>query len=73
MNDLEEPFFLPEYYTAECVLYQADLDLIKNNPKGLIKFATNKYGWIWDFEQGSEENKASLKLLRANLNVITPT
>ena len=73
VNDLTEPFFLPEYYTAECVLYQADLDLIKANPKGLIKFASTKYGWIWDFEQGSEENKGTLKLLRANLNVITPT
>ena len=73
VNNLEEPFFLPEFYTCECVMYNDDLEALKANPKGLIKIATDKYGWIWDFEQGSKENKGTLKLLRANLNVITPT
>lgn len=72
VNDLTEPFFLPEFYTLECVMYTDELEAIKDNPKGLIKIAPLKYGWIWDLEMGNEENKVSLKLLRANLNVITP-
>ena len=72
VNDLTEPFYLPEFYTIDCVLYPDELETIKTTPKGLIKISATKYGWIWNLKKGSEENKVSLKLLRANLNVITP-
>ena len=72
VNDLEEPFFLPELYTFECVMRNSDLETIKTNPKGLIKVGS-LYGWIWELNTGSEIDKAEVKLLRANLNVITPT
>lgn len=72
VNDLTEPFFLPEYYTLECEMKYADLATIQTNQKGLIKIAPLKYGWIWDLSLPEKENKVTLKLLRANLNVITP-
>jgi len=73
VNDLEEPFFLPEFYTLECEMRYEDLTAILTNPKGLIKLSDIKYGWIWDLSLPGNENKVSLKLLRANLYVITPT
>jgi hypothetical protein len=73
VNDLEEPFFLPELYTVECEMKYADLTAILTNTKGLIKLADGKYGWIMSLIVGNKENKATLQLLRANLNVITPT
>jgi len=72
VNDLEAPFFLPEQYTVECELRYTDLTAILENPKGLVKLATGKYGWILELTIGAKENKAEMKLLRANLNVITP-
>lgn len=72
VNDLSEPFFLPEMYTLECVMTYAELSAILTNPKGLIKLADEKYGWIMSLIIGNKENKAQLQLLRANLNVITP-
>jgi hypothetical protein len=50
----------------------SDLTAILANPKGLIKLSDTKYGWILDLAIGNKENKADLRLLRANLNVITP-
>jgi len=72
VNDLQEPFFLPEIYTLECEMKYSDLSSILANPKGLIKLSSTKYGWIIDLVIGNKENKAELKLLRANLNVINP-
>jgi len=72
VNDLESPWYCPEYYTVECVMYPDELETIKTNPKGLIKIAADKYGWIWELNMDAEENKVSLKLLRANLDVVTP-
>ena len=51
VNDLEEPFFLPEIYTFECVMRNSDLETIKTNPKGLIKVGS-LYGWIWELNTG---------------------
>lgn len=73
VDDLDEPFYLPEYYTVECVLYPDELETIKSNAKGLIKLSATKYGWIWNLKRGNEKNEVTLKLLRANLNVVTPT
>lgn len=72
VNDLTEPFFLPEQYTLECEMDYDDLTAILANPKGLIKLSDTKYGWILDLSIGNKENKADLRLLRANLNMITP-
>lgn len=71
VNILEEPFYLPEMYTFECVMRNSQLETIKTNPKGLIKIGS-LYGWIWELNTGSEVDKAEIKLLRCNTNVITP-
>jgi hypothetical protein len=73
VNDLTEPFYLPEIYTFECEMRYSDLTTILTNQKGLIKIADQKYGWIMQLTIGEKENKADIKLLRANLNVVTPT
>lgn len=72
VNDLTEPFYLPEIYNTECELRYSDISAILTNPKGLVKLSDTKYGWILSMVMGSEENKATFTLLRANLNVVTP-
>jgi hypothetical protein len=72
VNDLAAPFFLPEIYTVECEMRYADIATLLTNSKGLIKLAENKYGWIMELSIGAKENKAEIRLLRANLDVITP-
>lgn len=72
VNDLEEPFFIPEIYTFECEMRYSDLSTILANQKGLIKIADDKYGWIMSLTIGEQENRADIRLLRANLNVVTP-
>lgn len=73
VNDLEQSFFIPELYTFEVELRYEDLSAILANTKGLIKISDTKYGWIWNLQAGSKENKARVVLLRANLDVITPS
>jgi hypothetical protein len=73
VDDLEESFYIPEYYTFECVMRYTDLTTILSNQKGLIKIGTDKYGWIMSLTIGEKENKADIKLLRCNLNKVTPT
>jgi hypothetical protein len=72
VDDLEEPFFIPELYTVDCVMNYADLTTILSNPTGLVKLSDTKYGWIMQLTVGSQENKAEIKLLRCNLNKVIP-
>lgn len=72
INDLTEPLWWPEAYTIECPLYTADIILINASPYGLIKLADEKYGWILEIKT-NENDKAQIKLLRANLDYVTPT
>ena len=43
------------------------------NPHGLIKLATNKYGWVLDVKTSNEDGMSEMELLRVNLNVVTPS
>jgi hypothetical protein len=70
-NDLTEPLWWAEAYTITAPLYKADIDLLEANPRGLIKLADEKYGWILEIKT-SKRNEAELKLLRTNLNYVTP-
>jgi LmbE family N-acetylglucosaminyl deacetylase len=66
-------FCVKEIYTFEVEMRYSDLSVILANQKGLIKIAPDKYGWIMSLTIGEKENKADIRLLRANLNVVTPT
>ena len=63
-----------EAYTVEdCPFYMEDVRDLEDNPRGLIKLADDKYGWILEVKYRGQENKATLKLLRCNLNYVTPS
>lgn len=72
VNDLEEPWFLPEKYIFQCELRYSDLSAILANPRGIVKLSGTKYGWLLNLKIGAKENLAEIELLRVNLNVITP-
>jgi hypothetical protein len=72
VNDLSTPYWYPEAYSVECEMLYSEISAILNNPKGLIKLASGKYGWILEFSIGMKENKATMKLLRCNTNYVTP-
>ena len=72
VNSLSACFFCPEIYSIDVTLNYSELSTIMANQKGLIKLSDTKYGWIMQLTMGAKENKASLRLLRANLNVVTP-
>lgn len=72
VNTLSVPYWFAEAYTVDdCPFYFEDIQDIEDNPRGLIKLADDKYGWIMEIKT-SKDNKASMKLLRMNLNHHTP-
>lgn len=73
VSNLDTPFYWSEQYNIECPFYQADLELLEAKPQGLIKLSDTKYGWILSVDVHNESNKAELKLLRCNLDYITPS
>jgi hypothetical protein len=71
VNDLTEPMWHAEAYTIECPFFDADLRLLESNMYGLIKLSDTKYGWVLEIKTNVND-KAELKLLRANLDHIIP-
>jgi len=72
VNDLDTPWWWAEAYEVEAPFYSQDMQDIDDNPRGLIKLSDTKYGWILEIKT-SADNKAKIKLLRANLDYITPS
>jgi hypothetical protein len=72
VNDLYTPLWYPEAYNVEVNLNYADKLAIDLNKHGLIKLGESKYGWILELKTNSDNGMAKMKLLRANLNYITP-
>ncbi len=71
INNLDTPMWWAEAYVVNSPFYDSDLKLFDANPYGLWKLANNKYGWVLDVKTNID-NTAEIKLLRANLNYITP-
>ena len=72
VNDLTEPMWWAEAYTVEeCPFYLSDLVLLEANPRGIIKLADDKFGWVLEIKTRADD-KASLKLLRVNTDYVTP-
>lgn len=71
-NDLDAPMWWPEAYVLdECPFFSEDLAAVDANPYGIIKLAENMYGWVLKIKTNVND-KAEIKLLRVNLDHVTP-
>lgn len=69
---LEPNIWIPEAYIATVPLEETDLAAVKDNPYGIVKLSDTKYGWILNFKSKNENRLSEWRLLRVNLDVITP-
>ena len=72
-SDLEPNIWINEAYTCEVPLQESDIIAIQSNPKGIVKLSDTKYGWILEYKSKNENRKSNYKLLRVNLDVVTPS
>lgn len=72
-SELEPNIWINEAYTCEVPLQEADIIAIQSNPKGIVKLSDTKYGWILEYKSKNENRKSNYKLLRVNLDVVTPS
>ena len=72
ISTLDEPLWIPEAYVCEVPFSSDDITTIEANLKGLIKLSSTKYGWILKLSPAIDSRKAKLRLLRANLDYVTP-
>lgn len=73
VDDLPDTRYLLEEFEFDCFLTVAELTAIDATPNKLIKIADNEYGWINELRPSTLDLKVSVKLLRCNLAVVTPT
>ncbi len=71
-STLDGNLWIPEAYSVEVPLRESDIAAIQLNPYGLVKLTDKKYGWILEFKSKNENRKSSYRLLRVNLDVVTP-
>lgn len=69
---LEPNIWIPEAYIATVPLEETDLAAVKDNPYGIVKLSDTKYGWILNFKSKNENRLSEWRLLRVNLDVVTP-
>ena len=67
VNDLIRGYWIPEAYIFSAPVSQATVSALQANPRGVIKIASDKYGWILDVQTNSENKKGEFKLLRCDL------
>lgn len=68
IGDLNKGYWIPEAYICEAPVNETTIAAIQANPRGVIKIANNKYGWILECQTNNEEQKGEFRLLRVNLN-----
>jgi hypothetical protein len=73
VTDLEDCRWLNEVYKVQAYLTPAEKLAIDANMNGLIKLSADKYGWILSLKTKNKDGKAEFEILRANLNVVTPS
>ncbi len=71
-STLDGNLWINEAYSVEVPLRESDIAAIQLNPYGLVKLTDKKYGWILEFKSKNENRKSSYRLLRVNLDVVTP-
>lgn len=67
VNDLTLGYWIPEAYIFDCPVNEEMITALQANPRGVIKLAENKFGWILDVQTNNENKKGEFKLLRVNL------
>lgn len=70
--NLDPNLWINEAYSVEVPLRESDISAIQANPYGLVKLTDRKYGWILEFKSKNENKKSTYRLLRVNLDVVTP-
>jgi len=80
-GDILASTLIPGYWLAEAYNFEAPVNEIivkalQDNPRGVIKIAADKWGWILDVQTNNETEKGTFKLLRCdtdNVRVIYNT
>lgn len=72
VNDLEESLFTPEKYLVKTYLTPSQRAIIINQ-NGLIKLATDKYGWVDNAKLVQTNGISDITLQKANLNRVKPS
>jgi len=72
VSTLANPLWHPEVFTLEVPALENDIELIKDNPYGLIQITGTEYGWILDYKSKNENGKSEFILLRCNTDYVTP-
>lgn len=67
IDDLDLGYWIPEAYVFEAPVDAVTISAIQANPYGVIKIASDKYGWILEVQTNNEDNKGQFKLLRVNV------
>ena len=68
VDNLTKGYWIPEAYIFEGPVDETTIAAIQANPRGVIKVAKDKYGWILEVQTNNENNKGQFKLLRTDLN-----
>jgi len=68
LNTFTAGYWIPEAYIFEAPVDEDVISAIQDNPRGVIKIGTDKYGWILEVQTNSETRKGSFKLLKVDLN-----
>jgi len=72
ISDLADPLWHPEIFTLEIPALENDINLINENPYGLIQITDSEYGWILQYRSKNENGKSEFILLRCNTDYVTP-
>jgi hypothetical protein len=67
IGDLTRGYWIPEAYIFEAKVDEDTISAIQANPRGVIKIAKDKYGWILEVQSNNETGKGEFKLLRCDL------
>lgn len=68
VQDLTLGYWIAEAYIFEAPVDETTIAAIQANPYGVIKIASDKYGWILEVQTNNESKIGQFKLLRVDLN-----
>jgi hypothetical protein len=66
VNGLTVGYWIPEAYIFEAPINEATITALQANPRGVIKLAADKWGWILDVQTNNETGLGSFRLLRCD-------
>jgi hypothetical protein len=67
ISTLTPGYWIPEAYIFQSPVDENTIAAIQANPRGVIKIAADKYGWILEVQTNNEDKKGEFKLLRMDL------